>query len=172
VLAGPAETFSEEREFFLRQLKDALYASKICSYAQGFQMLRAASQAYGWELNLGDVALMWQGGCIIRARFLDRIKAAFDADPGLANLLLASYFRQFAAEAQGSWRKVVQTAIGLGIPTPALATGLIYYDSYRTARLPANLLQAQRDYFGAHTYERIDTPRGEFFHTNWTGKSG
>ncbi len=172
VLTGPAETFSEDRELFLKQLKDALYASKICSYAQGFQMLRAASQAYGWELNLGDVALMWQGGCIIRARFLDRIKAAFDAEPGLANLLLAPYFRQVTAEAQGSWRKVVQTALGLGIPTPALATGLIYYDSYRTARLPANLLQAQRDYFGAHTYERIDKPRGEFFHTNWTGRGG
>jgi 6-phosphogluconate dehydrogenase len=115
---------------------------------------------------------MWQGGCIIRARFLDRIKAAFDADPGLANLLLAPYFRQVAADAQGSWRKVVQTALGLGIPTPALATGLIYYDTYRTARLPASLLQAQRDYFGAHTYERIDKPRGEFFHTNWTGRGG
>jgi 6-phosphogluconate dehydrogenase len=172
VLAGPTDAFTDDREGFLRQLKDALYASKICSYAQGFQMLRAASLAYGWELKLGDVALMWQGGCIIRARFLDRIKAAFDADPGLANLLLAPYFRQVAADAQGSWRKVVQTALGLGIPTPALATGLIYYDTYRTARLPANLLQAQRDYFGAHTYERIDKPRGEFFHTNWTGRGG
>jgi 6-phosphogluconate dehydrogenase len=172
VLAGPTDVFTDDREDFLRQLKGAVYASKICSYAQGFQMLRAASQAYGWKLTLGDVALMWQGGCIIRARFLDRIKAAFDADPGLANLLLAPYFRQAAADAQGSWRKVVQTAVGLGIPTPALATGLIYYDSYRTARLPANLLQAQRDYFGAHTYERIDKPRGEFFHTNWTGRSG
>lgn len=172
VLAGPTGAFSDDRDGFLRQLKDAVYASKICSYAQGFQMLRAASQAYGWELKLGDVALMWQGGCIIRARFLDRIKAAFDADPGLANLLLAPYFRQVAADAQGSWRKVVQTAMGLGIPTPALATGLIYYDTYRTARLPANLLQAQRDYFGAHTYERIDKPRGEFFHTNWTGMGG
>jgi 6-phosphogluconate dehydrogenase len=172
VLAGPTDAFTDDREGFLRQLKDALYASKICSYAQGFQMLRAASLAYGWELKLGDVALMWQGGCIIRARFLDRIKAAFDADAGLANLLLAPYFRQVAADAQGSWRKVVQTAMGLGIPTPALATGLIYYDTYRTARLPANLLQAQRDYFGAHTYERIDKPRGEFFHTNWTGRGG
>ncbi len=172
VLAGPTDAFTDDREGFLRQLKDALYASKICSYAQGFQMLRAASLAYGWELKLGDVALMWQGGCIIRARFLDRIKAAFDADPGLANLLLAPYFRQVAADAQGSWRKVVQTALGLGIPTPALATGLIYYDTYRTARLPASLLQAQRDYFGAHTYERIDKPRGEFFHTNWTGRGG
>jgi 6-phosphogluconate dehydrogenase len=172
VLAGPIAAFIDDRELFLRQLKDAVYASKICSYAQGFQMLRAASLAYGWELKLGDVALMWQGGCIIRARFLDRIKAAFDADPGLANLLLAPYFRQVAADAQGSWRKVVQTAVGLGIPTPALATGLIYYDTYRTARLPANLLQAQRDYFGAHTYERIDRPRGEYFHTNWTGRGG
>jgi 6-phosphogluconate dehydrogenase len=172
VLAGPTDAFTDDRELFLRQLKDAVYASKICSYAQGFQMLRAASQTYGWELKLGDVALMWQGGCIIRARFLDRIKAAFDADPGLANLLLAPYFRQVAADAQGSWRKVVQTALGLGIPTPALATGLIYYDTYRAARLPASLLQAQRDYFGAHTYERIDKPRGEFFHTNWTGRGG
>jgi 6-phosphogluconate dehydrogenase len=171
-LAGPAGVFSDDRKTFLSQLKDAVYVSKICSYAQGFQLLRAASQAYGWKLNFGDIALMWQGGCIIRAWFLGNIKAAYDADPELANLLLAPYFKKVAADAQGSWRQVVKTAINLGIPTPALATALTYYDAYRSARLPANLLQAQRDYFGAHTYERIDKPRGEFFHTNWTGKGG
>ena len=171
-LAGPAGVFSDDRKTFLSQLKDAVYVSKICSYAQGFQLLRAASQAYGWKLNFGDIASMWRGGCIIRARFLGNIKAAYDADPELANLLLAPYFKKVAADAQGSWRQVVKTAIGLGIPTPALATALTYYDAYRSARLPANLLQAQRDYFGAHTYERIDKPRGESFHTNWTGKGG
>jgi 6-phosphogluconate dehydrogenase len=171
-LAGPAGAFAGDRRRFLSQLRDAVYVSKICSYAQGFQLLRAASQAHAWELNFADVALMWQGGCIIRARFLDRIQAAFDADPGLANLLLAPYFQKAAADAQDPWRQVVQTAVGLGIPTPALSAALGYYDAYRTARLPANLLQAQRDYFGAHTYERIDRPRGQFFHTDWTGRGG
>lgn len=171
-LTGPAGGFTGDRKRFSLQLKEAVYMAKICSYAQGFQLLRAASQAYGWRLNFGDIARMWQGGCIIRARFLETIEAAFDAAPGLANLLLAPTFKKVAVAAQDSWRRVLQTAVALGIPTPVMAAGLIYYDMYRSARLPANLLQAQRDYFGAHTYERIDAPRGEFFHTDWTGKGG
>jgi 6-phosphogluconate dehydrogenase len=169
-LSGPSGVFAGERGTFLSQLKEAVYVSKVCSYAQGFQLLRGASQAYGWKLNFGDIALMWRAGCIIRARFLGDIKAAFDADPGLANLLLAPHFRNVALKAQDSWRQVVKTAVDLGIPIPALASALSYFDAYRSERLPANLLQAQRDYFGAHTYERIDRPRGEFFHTDWQGQ--
>jgi 6-phosphogluconate dehydrogenase len=131
-----------------------------------------AAREYGWGLNLGDIALLWRGGCIIRAAFLDRIKYAYDADPGLANLLLADYFRDAIAASQQAWRRVVATAVTCGIPVPAFASALAWYDGYRSARLPANLLQAQRDYFGAHTYERIDRPRGEFYHTNWTGRGG
>lgn len=172
VLNGPHGGFSGDREAFLNQLHDAVYAAKICSYAQGFQLLRAASQEYNWQLNFGEIALMWRGGCIIRARFLDDIKQAFSARPELPNLLLASFFSEALAKAQQSWRNVIKTAIDLGIPTPAMSTALTYYDSYRCQRLPANLLQAMRDYFGAHTYERIDRLRGEFFHTNWTGKGG
>jgi len=168
-LPGPAGVFSGDGSRFLPQLKQAVYASKVCSYAQGFQLLRAASQVYGWNLNFGEIALMWRGGCIIRARFLKDIQAAFDADSGLANLLLAPYFRNRMRNAQDAWRSVVQTAMGLGIPIPSMASALSYYDAYRSARLTANLLQAQRDYFGAHTFERIDRPRGEFFHTDWTG---
>jgi 6-phosphogluconate dehydrogenase len=171
-LAGPAAAFVGERKAFLAHLRDAVYAAKICSYAQGFQLLRAASREYGWNLDFGDIALMWRGGCIIRAQFLGKIKKAFDTNTGLANLLLAPYFKNVLADAQDSWRRVVKTAVDLGIPIPALATALNYYDAYRCERLPANLLQAQRDYFGAHMYERIDKPRGEFFHTNWTGKGG
>ena len=157
---------------FADDVRQALYASKICSYAQGFQLLSMASAEYGWRLDLGAVALMWRGGCIIRAAFLDRIKAAYDEAPDLANLLLAPYFRDAIAGAQAAWRRVVATAVLRGVPVPAFASALAWYDGYRSERLPANLLQAQRDYFGAHTYERIDRPRGEFFHTDWTGRGG
>ena len=162
---GEARTFAED-------VRLALYASKICSYAQGFQLLSMASAEYGWRLDFGAVALMWRGGCIIRAAFLDRIKAAYDEAPDLANLLLAPYFRDAIAGAQTAWRRVVATAVTRGVPVPAFASALAWYDGYRSARLPANLLQAQRDYFGAHTYERIDRPRGELFHTDWTGRGG
>ena len=171
-LAGPAAKFSGDRTAFIADLEQAVYAAKICSYAQGYQLLRAASAEYKWNLNFGDIALLWRGGCIIRARFLGKIKEAFDADPALANLLLAPYFQKVVADAQAAWRRVVKTAVDLGIPLPAISTALNYYDAYRCARLPANLLQAQRDYFGAHTYERVDKPRGQFFHTNWTGQGG
>ena len=173
VLAGPGgAAFAGDRAEFLADLEQAVYAAKICSYAQGFQLLRAASAEHGWNLNFGDVALLWRGGCIIRARFLGKIKEAFDAEPGLANLLMAPYFRQAAAEAQAGWRRVVRAGVDRGVPLPAISTALSYYDAYRSERLPANLLQAQRDYFGAHTYERVDRPRGQFFHTNWTGQGG
>lgn len=157
---------------FADDVRQALYASKICSYAQGFQLLSMASAEYDWRLDFGAIALMWRGGCIIRAAFLDRIKAAYDETPDLANLLLAPYFRAAMANAQDAWRRVVATAVLRGVPVPAFASALAWYDGYRRARLPANLLQAQRDYFGAHTYERIDRPRGEFFHTDWTGRGG
>ncbi len=157
---------------FADDVRQALYASKICSYAQGFQLLSMASAEYGWRLDFGAIALMWRGGCIIRAAFLDRIKAAYDETSGLANLLLAPYFREAMANAQDAWRRVVATAVLRGVPVPAFASALAWYDGYRSARLPANLIQAQRDYFGAHTYERIDRPRGEFFHTDWTGRGG
>ena len=157
---------------FVEDVRQALYASKICSYAQGFQLLSMASAEYGWRLDFGAIALMWRGGCIIRAAFLDHIKAAYDETPDLANLLLATYFRNAIAGAQDAWRRVVATAVTRGVPVPAFSSALAWYDGYRSARLPANLLQAQRDYFGAHTYERIDRPRGEFFHTDWTGRGG
>ena len=171
-LAGPAAKFRGNKKQFVDDLKNALYASKICSYAQGFQLMRAAAKEYGWNLNYGGIALMWRGGCIIRSAFLGKIRDAFAKDPNLVNLLLDPFFRRAVANAQDSWRRVVMTAAKLGIPAPAISSALAYYDGYRTARLPANLLQAQRDYFGAHTYERVDKPRGEFFHTNWTGRGG
>ncbi len=171
-LKGPSAKFKGDKTAFIKQLHDAVYMSKICSYAQGFQLLRAASLEYKWNLNFGKIALMWRGGCIIRAQFLGKIKEAFDTNHALANLLLDPYFNDIAGKAQQSWRNVIKTAIDVGIPVPAMGTALNYYDSYRAERLPANLLQAQRDYFGAHTYERVDKPRGEFFHTNWTGKGG
>jgi len=171
-LDGPKPEFSGDREVFLAALEQAVYAAKICSYAQGYQLLRAASDEWKWKINYGDVALMWRGGCIIRAQFLGKIKEAFDSDPQLANLLLAPHFRQVIADAQPAWRRVVKTAVDLGLPIPGISSALNYYDGYRCERLPANLLQAQRDYFGAHTYERLDKPRGEFFHTNWTGHGG
>ena len=157
---------------FADDVRQALYASKICSYAQGFQLLSMASAEYGWRLDLGAIALMWRGGCIIRAAFLDRIKAAYAETPGLANLLLAPDFRGAIAGAQVAWRRVVAGAVLRGVPVPAFSSALAWYDGYRSERLPANLLQAQRDYFGAHTYERVDRPRGEFFHTDWTGRGG
>ncbi|NKB65690.1 MAG: decarboxylating NADP(+)-dependent phosphogluconate dehydrogenase [Candidatus Latescibacteria bacterium] len=172
VLSGPDQPFSGDRDQFIEQVRQSLYAAKICSYAQGFQLMRSAAAEYGWTLNYGGIALLWRGGCIIRAQFLGRIKEAFEAQPELANLLLAPYFTQAINAAQPAWRQVVGTAVAHGIPVPAFSSALAYYDAYRTARLPADLLQAQRDYFGAHTYERTDKPRGEFFHTNWTGRGG
>ena len=157
---------------FAADVRQTLYASKICSYAQGFQLLSMASAEHGWRLDLGAIALMWRGGCIIRAVFLDRIKVAYDDAPDLPNLLLAPYFRDAVAGAQAGWRRVVATAVTRGVPVPAFSSALAWYDGYRSERLPANLLQAQRDYFGAHTYERVDRPRGEFFHTDWTGRGG
>jgi len=171
-LAGPASEFAGDRAGFVDKLGSAVYASKICSYAQGFQLMRAASGEYGWNLNYGQISLIWRGGCIIRARFLEKIKEAFDKNPELANLLVDPYFKNVLSGAQDTWREVIKTAVDLGIPVPAMSSALNYYDSYRSDRLPANLLQAQRDYFGAHTYQRMDKPRNEFFHTNWTGKGG
>ncbi len=170
--AAPERSFDGDRQAFIDDVHSALLASKIVSYAQGYVMLREAAQVYGWDLNYGGIALMWRGGCIIRSVFLGRIKDAFDADPTLPNLLQAAYFRDRITAAQAGWRRVVAAAVGNGIPVPAFAAALSYFDGYRSERLPANLLQAQRDYFGAHSYERIDRPRGEFFHTNWTGRGG
>ena len=171
-LQGPAAKFKDKTAATVEMIRHALYASKICSYAQGFQLMRAAAQEYGWKLNFGEIALMWRSGCIIRAQFLGKIKEAFDKEPQLANLLLSAYFKQAIEKNQGAWRQVIAMAVQSGIPVPAFSSALAYYDSYRSERLPANLLQAQRDYFGAHTYERVDKPRGEFFHTNWTGRGG
>ncbi|RIK81306.1 MAG: phosphogluconate dehydrogenase (NADP(+)-dependent, decarboxylating) [Planctomycetota bacterium] len=167
VLKGPSARYEGDRKAFIEHVRQALYASKIASYAQGYVQLQAAAKEHNWPLDYGNIAMLWRGGCIIRARFLDRIKEAFAADKNLENLLLAPYFREAIDKAQAAWRHVVSTAVTLGIPTPAFTTALAYYDGYRRDRLPANLLQAQRDYFGAHTYERIDKPRGEFFHTDW-----
>ena len=173
ILNGPhKEKFTGDKKEFIEDIRQALFASKIVSYAQGYVLMREAAKEYGWNLNNGGIALMWRGGCIIRSVFLVKIKEAFDKNPELNNLLLDSYFKDKIDTAQESWRKVVATALTNGIPVPALTTALCYYDGYRSERLPANLLQAQRDYFGAHTYERIDKPGGEFFHTNWTGKGG
>ncbi len=172
LLGGPQAEFKGERAAMIDDMEHALYASKIVSYAQGYQLMQAAAKTYGWNLNYGGIALMWRGGCIIRSVFLGRIKEAFEHDPGLENLLLDPFFQKAVTSAQNSWRRVVTAAVELGIPMPATSSALAYYDGYRTDRLPANLLQAQRDYFGAHTYERIDKPRGEFFHTNWTGRGG
>jgi len=162
----------EKKKAFINGIRDALYASKIISYAQGYMLMRAAAREYGWNLNYGGIALMWRGGCIIRSVFLGKIKEAYDKNPKLANLLLDDYFRGEIKRCQKGWRHVVASAAKKGIPAPAFSTALAFYDQYRSAVLPANLLQAQRDYFGAHTYERVDKPRGEFFHTNWTGRGG
>jgi 6-phosphogluconate dehydrogenase len=175
LLAAPspaAPLKASERDALIEDVRQALYASKICSYAQGFQLMGAAAREYGWSLNFGSIALLWRNGCIIRAQFLGKIKEAFDTNPALANLLLAPYFTEAIARSAAGWRRVVARAATHGIPMPAFTSALTYYDSYRSAVLPANLLQAQRDYFGAHTYERTDRPRGEFHHTNWTGEGG
>jgi 6-phosphogluconate dehydrogenase len=171
-LKGPNRAITAMKSEFVEDIRLALYASKIISYAQGYMLMRAAAKEYAWNLNYGGVALMWRGGCIIRSRFLGKIKEAFDKNPNLTNLLLDKFFKSEIKKCQRSWRKVVSTAARKGIPTPAFSTALNFFDGYRCERLPANLLQAQRDYFGAHTYERLDKPRGEFFHTNWTGHGG
>lgn len=171
-IRGVCGTFEGDREAFIQWIRQALYASKIVSYAQGFQLMRAASEKYGWKLNYGEIALMWRGGCIIRSAFLGKIKDAYQRDPNLCNLLMDPYFESELAGAQPGWRKVCAEAMLYGIPAPAFTAALSYFDGYRSAKLPANLLQAQRDYFGAHTYERVDAPRGTFFHTNWTGTGG
>ena len=172
VLSGPKAKFKGDKEAFIEDVRQALYASKICSYAQGFQLMRAAAAEQNWTLDYGSIALMWRGGCIIRARFLGDIKAAFDRNPKLANLLLDKYFRKAIRQSQKAWRRAVARAVKQGIPIPAFMSALAYYDGYRAETLPANLLQAQRDYFGAHTYERIDKPRGQFFHTDWCKLGG
>jgi len=172
ILKGPKAQFKGDKAKFIDDLRKALYASKIISYAQGYQLMRAAAKEYGWNLNYGGVALMWRGGCIIRSVFLGDIKKAFEKNSNLENLLLDPFFKRIMTKAQVSWRRVATTAVKLGIPIPTISSALEFYDGYRHERLPANLLQAQRDYFGAHTYERVDKPRGEFFHTNWTGRGG
>jgi len=171
-LAGPTAKFDGDRKAFIEDIRQALLASKIVSYAQGFMLIREAAKEYGWKINYGGVANMWRGGCIIRSVFLGNIKKAFDKDDKLYNLMLDDYFSGVLARCQTSWRKVIAQAAYLGIPVPALSTSLAFYDGYRSANLSANMLQAQRDYFGAHTYERTDKPRGQFFHTNWTGTGG
>jgi 6-phosphogluconate dehydrogenase len=166
-LVGPKIKFEGNKDKFVEMIRQALYASKICSYAQGFHLMRAASAEYKWDLNYGNIAMLWRGGCIIRAQFLDNIKQAFDKRSDLPNLLLDPYFKSAIEKHQNAWRKVVASAVEFGISVPAFSSALAYYDGYRSERLPANLLQAQRDYFGAHTYERVDKPRGKFFHTEW-----
>jgi len=171
-LAVKTKPFKGDKAKFLNDLRQALYASKLISYAQGFQLMRAAAKTYKWNLNYGGIALMWRGGCIIRSVFLGDIKKAFQRNPDLTNLLLDKFFKKAVLKRQAAWRRVIMQAVKMGIPTPCLSSALAYFDGYRSERLPANLLQAQRDYFGAHTYERVDKPRGEFFHTNWTGRGG
>jgi 6-phosphogluconate dehydrogenase len=172
VLSGPTVTFTGDKAAFIDDLREALYAAKMISYTQGYMLMRTVAQEYGWHLNYGGIALMWRGGCIIRSVFLGKIKEAFDQNPALTNLLLDPYFQEQVDAAQSAWRRVIAKAVELGIPVPAMSSALAFFDGYRRERLPANLLQAQRDYFGAHTYERVDQPRGRFFHTNWTGAGG
>ncbi len=172
IFKRPVSTFSGDRQAFIEDIGNALYAAKIISYAQGYTLMRLAAKTYGWNLNYGGIALMWRGGCIIRSVFLGKIKEAYDSNPELNNLLLDPFFKEEIERLLGSWRNVVAEAVKQGIPLPAMASGLSYFDEYICERLPANLLQAQRDYFGAHTYERLDAPRGKFFHTNWTGEGG
>ncbi|MEL7588611.1 MAG: decarboxylating NADP(+)-dependent phosphogluconate dehydrogenase [Prolixibacteraceae bacterium] len=172
VIQGPKAEFKGDKAQFIDDIKMALYGAKIISYAQGYNLMMEAASEYKWNLNYGGIALMWRGGCIIRSAFLGDIKAAFEKNPVLPNLLLDPFFKGKVEEAQPGWRRVCATALANGIPVPALTAALCYFDGFRSERLPANLLQAQRDYFGAHTYERIDKPRGQFFHTNWTGRGG
>jgi 6-phosphogluconate dehydrogenase len=171
-LARPKKAFTGDKQSMINAIRNALYAAKIISYAQGFRLLREASSEYGFELNYGEIALMWRGGCIIRSGFLNDIKKAYQTNPDLENLLMSDFFIDAMRDAEEGWRKAVIFGIEMGIPTPAFSSALAYYDGYRSERLPANLLQAQRDYFGAHTYERTDQPRGKFFHTDWTGHGG
>ncbi len=172
ILTGPKAAPAVDRNSFIEDVRRALYCSKMISYAQGYMLLREAGKEEGWNLNFGGIALMWRGGCIIRSRFLGKIKQAYDKNPQLLNLLLDDFFNKTLNDYQASWRRAIVQAIQCGVPTPAFSTALSFFDGYRTARLPANLLQAQRDFFGAHTYERVDKPRGQFFHTNWTGRGG
>ena len=172
ILSGPTPKFTGDKKEFAKQIEQALYASKIVSYAQGYDLMKKVSLELDWNLNFGQIAMMWRGGCIIRSAFLNKIKEAYDKNPSLSNLLLDEFFKKAIENAQDSWRSVVSYASLNGIPVPTFSSALAYFDAYRSDRLPANLLQAQRDYFGAHTYERIDKPRGEFFHTNWTGRGG
>jgi len=173
VLEGPkVEPYAGDPNVLLGAIRDALYASKIVSYAQGFVLIREASAEYKWNIDLGACALLWRGGCIIRSKFLGNIKAAFDKNPNLANLLLDDFFKEKISQCQPGWREVCALAVRYGVPCPTFQSALAYYDGYRTATLPANLLQAQRDYFGAHMYERVDKPRKQMFHTNWTGRGG
>ena len=167
VLSGPTPVFNGDKAAFIEDLKDALFAAKIVSYAQGYTLMKAAAKTYGWNLNYGGIALMWRGGCIIRSVFLGKIKEAFDKNPELLNLLMDDYFAETIENLVPAWREVVSYAVKVGIPMPAFSSALNYFDGYTTESLPANLLQAQRDYFGAHTYERTDRPRGQFFHTEW-----
>jgi len=170
VLSGPKPSFDGDKKQFIEDFRNSLFSSKLVLYVQGFMLMRQAATTYDWKLNYGGIALMWRGGCIIRSVFLGKIKEAFDQDSELSNLMMDDYFRGIIERAQSSWRRVVAKAVDMGIPLPAHATALSFYDGCRSARLLANLLQAQRDYFDAHTYERVDKPRGEFFHTNWTGE--
>jgi len=172
ILSGPKPKFDGDKKQFIEDLRKALYASKIVSYAQGYVLMKNAAEEFGWKLNYGGIALMWRGGCIIRSMFLGEIKKAFDKNPNLSNLLLDPFFKEKIESSQEAWRRVIAASVTNGIWIPALSTALNYFDGFRNSRLPANLLQAQRDYFGAHTYERVDKPRGEFFHTNWTGRGG
>ncbi len=172
VLSGPKPKFGGDHEAFVDDLREAVYASKIISYTQGYMLMRSAAQDFQWNLNYGGIALMWRGGCIIRSAFLGKIKAAYDRQPQLSNLLLDPYFKGQIESSQPMWRRVVSKAVQKGIPVPTMSSALAFFDGYRRAWLPANLLQAQRDYFGAHTYERVDQPRGKFFHTDWKGSGG
>jgi 6-phosphogluconate dehydrogenase len=171
ILKGPSKKYRGGRGALIAAIQDALYCSKICSYAQGFQLMREGQKEYGWTLHFGEIAQIWRGGCIIRAAFLQKITEAYGRDPGLANLLLDPYFNRSVRKAQANWRKVIALSAECGVPAPTFSSALAYYDGYRSARLPANLLQAQRDYFGAHTYERVDQPRGKFFHLDWPDPS-
>jgi len=172
IISGPTANFTGDKAEMINDIRSALLASKIVSYAQGYVLMREAAKEHNWNLNYGGIAMMWRGGCIIRSAFLDNIKDAFEENPALDNLMTTPYFKEKLEQAQGGWRKVIAAAVTNGVPAPTLTAALSYFDGYRSARLPANLLQAQRDYFGAHTYERIDRERGEFFHTNWTGRGG
>jgi 6-phosphogluconate dehydrogenase len=172
ILSGPKAKVTADRKEFIENVRRALYCSKVISYAQGYMLLREAAKDQKWNLNFGGIALMWRGGCIIRSRFLGEIKKAYDKNPQLTNLLADDFFSKLLNDYQESWRKGIVHAIECGVPTPAFSTALSFYDGFRTARLPANLLQAQRDFFGAHTFEQVDKPRGQFFHVNWTGRGG